>query len=71
MNFWKTRNGTLTIVALLVAIGVAGAWRIQSKADQRNARETQFRIERDVKNSIDNATKNIKLCPLSQPDCNR
>ena len=71
MNFWKTRNGTLTIVALLVAIGVAGAWRIQSKADQRNARETQFRIEHDVKNSIDNATKNIKLCPLSQPDCNR
>ena len=71
MNFWKTRNGTLTIVALLVALGVAGAWRIQSKADQRNARETQFRIERDVKNSIDNATKNIKLCPLSQPDCNR
>lgn len=71
MNFGKTRNGTLTIVALLVALGVAGAWRIQSKADQRNARETQFRIERDVKNSIDNATKNIKLCPLSQPDCNR
>ncbi len=71
MNFWKTRTGLVTIVALLIALGAVSAWRIQTRADNRAAQETKQRIERDVKSSIDNATKNIKLCPLSDPDCNK
>lgn len=71
MNFWKTRTGLVTIIALLIALGAASAWRSQMRADQRTAKETKERIERDVKSSIDNATKDIKLCPLSDPDCNK
>jgi hypothetical protein len=70
MNFWKTKTGLVTIVALLIALGGLSAWRSQMRADQRTAKETKERIERDVKSSISNATKDIKLCPLSNPDCN-
>jgi hypothetical protein len=71
MNFWKTRTGLVTIIALLIALGAASAWRSQMRADQRVTKETKERIERDVKSSINNATKDIKLCPLSDPDCNK
>jgi hypothetical protein len=71
MNFWKTRTGLLTIIALLIALGAVYAWRAQMRSDQRSTKETNERIQRDVKSSIDNATKGIKLCPLSDPDCNK
>jgi predicted RNase H-related nuclease YkuK (DUF458 family) len=71
MNFWKTKTGIVTIIALLIALGGASAWRAQMRADQRNTKETNERIQRDVKSSIENATKGIKLCPLSDPDCNK
>jgi hypothetical protein len=70
MNFWRTRNGIITMI-LLMALGAVGAWRIQSRAEQQSAQETKQRIERDVKQSINNATKGIKLCPLSNPDCDK
>jgi hypothetical protein len=71
MNFWKTKTGLVTIVALLIALGAASAWRAQMRSDQRNTKETNERIERDVKSSIENATRGIKLCPLTDPDCNK
>jgi hypothetical protein len=71
MSFWKTRTGLVTIITLLITIGGLSAWRSQMRADNRAAQETKERIERDVKTSINNATKDIKLCPLSDPDCNK
>lgn len=70
MNFWRTRNGIITVI-LLVALGAVGAWRIQSRLERQSAQETKQRIERDVKQSINDATKGIKLCPLSNPDCDK
>jgi|GEM_PF-1741452 len=71
MNFWKTKTGLVTIVALLIALGAASAWRAKMRADNRDAQQTKQRIEQDVKSSIERATKGIKMCPLSDPDCNR
>jgi predicted negative regulator of RcsB-dependent stress response len=71
MNFWKSKAGIALTVAAVLAFGVASAWRIQSRTEHRDALQTQQRIERDVKQSINDATRDIKLCPLSDPDCNK
>jgi hypothetical protein len=71
MNFWKSKAGIALAVAAVLALGVVSAWRIQSRAENRDALQTQQRIERDVKQSINDATRGIKLCPLSNPDCNK
>lgn len=70
MNFWKTKTGLVTIVALLIALGAASAWRAKMRADNQHAQQTMQRIEQDVKKSIENATRGIRMCPLSDPDCN-
>lgn len=71
MNSWKTKTGLVTIVALLIALGAASAWRAKMRADNQHAQQTKQRIEQDVKKSIENATKSIRMCPLSDPDCDR
>jgi predicted negative regulator of RcsB-dependent stress response len=71
MNFLKSKAGIALAVAAVLALGVVSAWRITTRAEQNNALETKQRIERDVKQSINNATRDIKLCPLSNPDCHK
>jgi len=55
---------------LLLAFGAAAAWRLDSRATARKDAETAKRINDDVNKSIGSAMGGIKLCPLSQPDCN-
>jgi hypothetical protein len=71
MDFLKSKRGLLLTVVTVIVFGVVTAWAINARYEAREAKQTQQRIERDVKNSIDNATKDIKLCPLSNPDCNK
>jgi hypothetical protein len=71
MNFFKSKTGVLLTAIIVTVFGVLTGWAIQARYEAREARQTQQRIEREVKQSINNATKNIKLCPLSDPDCNK
>jgi hypothetical protein len=71
MNLFAGNRGVALAVALVMLAGAAAAWRMQTRADNRAAQETKSRIERDVKNSIGEATKNIKLCQLAESDCGR
>jgi hypothetical protein len=71
MNFFKSKNGVLLTAIIVTVFGVLTGWAIQARYEAREARQTQQRIEREVKQSIKDATKNIKLCPLSDPDCNK
>ena len=41
------------------------------RSAERQERETQERIAKDAKQSIDKAMSGFKLCPLSDPDCNK
>jgi hypothetical protein len=71
MNLFAGNRGVALAIAFVMLAGAAAAWRMQTRAENRAAQETKSRIERDVKNSIGEATKNIKLCPLADPDCGR
>ena len=71
MNLFAGNKGIALAIVLVMLAGAAAAWRMQSRADNRSVQETKQRIEREVKSSIENATKGIKLCPLSDPDCNK
>ena len=71
MNLFTGNKGIALAIVLVMLAGAAAAWRMQTRADNRATQETRQRIERDVKSSINNATKDIKLCPLSDPDCNK
>jgi len=71
IDFLKSKRGLLLTLSVVVAFAVVSAWNINARYEAREAKQTQQRIERDVKSSINNATKDIKLCPLSDPDCNK
>jgi type II secretory pathway pseudopilin PulG len=71
MNLFSGNKGIALAIVLVMLAAAAAAWRMQTRSDNRAAQETKSRIERDVKSSIENATKGIKLCPLSDPDCNK
>jgi hypothetical protein len=71
MDFLKSKRGVLVTAIVVIAFGVVTAWAINARYEAREAKQTQQRIERDAKSSINNATKDIKLCPLSNPDCNK
>jgi len=69
--FWKSRRGLILAIALVIAAASAVAIRIESRSTAQQERETRERIQKDVKQSIDQATGGFKLCPLSDPDCNK
>ena len=71
MDFLKSKRGVLLTAIAVIVFGVLTAWAINARYEAREAKQTQQRIEREVKSSISNATKDIKLCPLSDPDCNK
>jgi hypothetical protein len=71
MNFLKGKTGVLLTAIVMTVFGVLTGWAINARYEAREARQTQQRIERDVKQSINDATRDIKLCPLSNPDCNK
>jgi hypothetical protein len=71
MNFLKSKTGVLLTAIVMTVFGVLTGWAINARYEAREARQTQQRIERDVKQSINDATRDIKLCPLSNPDCNK
>lgn len=71
IDFLKSKRGLLLTLSVVVAFALVSAWNINARYAAREAKQTQQRIERDVKSSINNATKDIKLCPLSDPDCNK
>jgi len=71
MDFLKSKSGVLLTAIVVTVFGVLSGWAINARYEAHEAKETQQRIERDVKSSINNATKDIRLCPLSDPDCNK
>lgn len=71
MDFLRTKRRLLLTAVAVLASAVVAAWSINARYEAREAKQTQQRIEREVKSSINNATKDIKLCPLSDPDCNK
>jgi hypothetical protein len=71
MNFLKSKSGVLLTAIVMTVLGVFTGFLISGRFEARDARQTQQRIERDVKQSINDATRDIKLCPLSDPDCNK
>ena len=71
MGFLKSKSGVLLTAIVVTVFGVLSGWAINARYEAREAKQTQQRIERDVKSSISNATKDIRLCPLSDPDCNK
>ena len=70
MNLLSGKKGTALAILLVILAGAAVGWRVQMRADNQHAQQTMQRIEQDVKKSIENATKGIRMCPLSDPDCN-
>ena len=71
MNLFRGKAKWLVGVALLVAMAGAAAWRMQASSASRNERATQERIQRDVQDAISKSLSGIKLCPLSDADCNK
>ena len=69
--FWKSKLGIAMAILLVIAACAATAWRIQSRYDAQQERETKERIAKDAKQSIDKAMSGFKLCPLSDTDCNK
>ncbi len=69
--FWKSKLGIAAAIALVMLAGAVVAWRIDSRSSARQERETRERIQQDVRQSIDKAMSGFKLCPLSDPDCNK
>ncbi len=55
---------------LLVAFGAAAAWRIESRRSARDEAATQERIRSEAQQSIGRAMQNVRMCPLSDPNCN-
>jgi hypothetical protein len=54
-----------------VLMAAAVAWRIDARYSAAQERETKERIEKDAKQAIGKAMEGYKLCPLSDPDCNK
>jgi hypothetical protein len=69
--FWKSKLGLAAAIVLLVLMGAAVAWRVDSRSAARQERETKERIEKDAKQAIGKAMEGFKLCPPSDPDCNK
>jgi hypothetical protein len=69
--FWKSKLGLVTAIVLVVLVSAAVAWRIDARYAAEQARETKERIEKDAKQAIGKAMEGFKLCPLSDPDCNK
>jgi len=70
MSPFKGRLGWITALVLLVAIGATVAWRVQSRSAVRDEQATRERLQRDVQDSISKSMSGVKMCPLSDPDCN-
>ena len=64
------------IVTLVVAIGLVGVaagvgvWKRETRRAEAEDRARQERIAKDAKDSIGKAMGGLKMCPLSQPNCN-
>ena len=69
--FWRSKLGIGVAVVLLVVAATFVAMRTESRSAARQERETKERIQKDAKQSIENATSGFKLCPLSDPDCDK
>lgn len=69
--FWKPKLGIVTAILLVAAAAAVVAWRIESRGAAREDRVAKERIQSDVRKSIEKATDGFKLCPLTEPDCNK
>jgi uncharacterized membrane protein YqjE len=69
--FWRSKLGLATAIVLVVLMAAAVAWRIDARYSAAQERETKERIEKDAKQAIGKAMEGFKLCPLSDPDCNK
>ena len=70
-TFWRSRWGFITAAILVVLAAAAYGWLREMRSAERQERETKERIAKDAKQSIDKAMSGFKLCPLSDPDCNK
>ena len=69
--FWKSRQGLLSVCMIVLAAAAFAAWRMESRSTAQQERATQERIQQGVKDSIGKSTSGVKMCPLSDPDCNK
>ena len=66
----KLKKSWWVAAILLVAVGAVAAWRIDSRRTARDAAATQERIRTEAQQSIGRAVQGIRMCPLSEPNCN-
>ncbi len=55
---------------VLVVFGAAVAWRVENRRVAREDQQRQERIRTDVQQSIGRAMEGVRMCPLSEPNCN-
>ena len=71
VDFWKSRRGFLIAVCFVAGVAATYGWMREMRSAARQEQETKARIQNEVKQSIEKATSGFKLCPLSDPDCNK
>ena len=60
---------TLGALAFAVLVGIGVAKRLLTPRAENEA-QRQERLRQDVRKDVDKAVSGIKLCPLSEPNCN-
>lgn len=71
MSLSKGMLGWIVGIVLIVEMGVATTWRMQTRSEAQSERATQERIRKDVQDNINKSMSGVKMCPLSDPDCNK
>ena len=69
--FEKLKNKRWTVILAIVIGASFTAWRLETRRQARNAAEDDARMKKEVNESIGKSFSDFKLCPLSQPDCNK
>jgi hypothetical protein len=66
----KLKKSWWVAAILVVAMGSLVAWRMESRRADREQAATQERIRTEAQQSIGRAMQNVRMCPLSEPNCN-
>jgi hypothetical protein len=66
----KLKKSWWVAAILVAAMGSLVAWRMESRRADREQAATQERIRTEAQQSIGRAMQNVRMCPLSEPNCN-